>query len=836
MKKIFCFVCLLCVLATVTPVAFSEPIINYSSTDSVQSELSNPGMNYSTADTGYEPGHKATDMTLMVYMCGSNMEGTGKKGDGDFFASADIYEIRDSGVNTDKVNVLLYTGGCGKWGAPEILDYSCGIYQIVDGQIRLLANDGKLYNMGDPSTLSGFLQYGFETFPAEHYALILWDHGGGALGEICHDVNFLVEDSNFDGLTMEELNTAFVDSPFADVKLDWIGFDACLMSAFETAMAVAPYAQYMIASEETESYEGWDYQFLNDMEKDENPAETGERIVEYYYATMSEKHPEHNNTLSCVNLTGIRNVFQTMDNYFRDISVQYPENYSELFRIRKGNIVAYGSDKGYDLVDLGIMIETFESSGIGDKEKAKAVEEAIGSVVEHNKAGKSSEKRDVPGGTGLSVYFPCDNIAAFPLRMMDYHRLGSAPEYTNFIESFGNILYKNNHMQDYQSEPSQGEQIVHHTSESSSLWNSLETNNTSMAKDNQTVFKLALSDEQLAEYYQARGLAFQQTEESGVFRLAAIEGKGRVEVKDDQTIEGEYTHVNLFVVEPETSPDSEMIPIPYMLRSDGLYEVEVMLANADGDRVPAHIVFARKVDTYEVLPETIEVYLYDSVLRGYTPRLSADLSDYTEVIFTVPEKRMKTDRNGVLLPFEYWGEDVKKHEISWKLNGEAKLSFVKDRLDMKTLYYAFEITDIFNNTYLSTPICMVGKNDAFRIEKYDNGREVGRLAFFSVDNLVIQNSGSNTVYVSVDITNLYDDEPIFAGINLVVNDQHYSDVEDEVHGSAASNGFRYQEKKNLHFRFNVEGGLDAIENISFDLLMGTVDGEVIYSTPVLITK
>ena len=834
MKRILCFFCLICVLVTVSPVAFSEPIINYISTDSVQLELSNPGINNSTSATGYEPDHKATDTTLMIYMCGSNMEGTGKRGDGDFFASADIYEICASGVNTDKVNVLLYAGGCSKWGAPEILDNSCGVYQIVNGQIHVLVNDGKLYNMGDPSTLSDFLRYGYEAFPAEHYALILWDHGGGALGEVCNDYNFLIGDESPDGLTMEELHTAFSQSPFADVKLDWIGFDACLMSAFETAMLVAPYAQYMIASEETEGCEGWDYRFLKDMEKDANPAETGERIVEYYYATMSEKHPDQNNTMSCVNLTGIISVFQTMDNYFRDISVQYPKNYSELFRIRKGNIVAYGIRSGCDLVDLGVMIENFESSGIGDKEKAKAVKEAIGSVVKHNKAGRSSEKRDISGGTGLSVYFPCDNIAAFPLRMMDYQKLGSSPEYTSFIESFGDILYKNNHMQDYQIEPWQGEQIDHHTSESNSLWSDLEPNVVKGARDNKSVFKLALSREQWEEYFRARGFAFQKIEDSGAFRLAAIGDRGTIEKKDDQTIQGEYTHVNLFVYDPKADSGSEMIPIPYKIRSDGLYEVEAELVKADGDRFSAILVFERKIETYEVSPESVEVYLYDSVLDGYSPRLSADLSDYTEVIFTVPEKRMKTDKNGVLLPFEYW-DDVDKHEISWTLNGETKLSFLKDRLDMRSLYYAFEITDIFNNIYLSKPVCMVDKGIIFKLEKYDDGREAGRPAFFSLDNPQAQKSGDNAAYFSVDITSLTEGEPYFVARNFTVNGQSYDSIKKRVNGSN-STGFQYQEKRSLTFLIDIEGGLDAIETVSFDLLVVSTEGEELYTTPVLISR
>ena len=113
----------------------------------------------------------------------------------------------------------------------------------------------------------------------------------------------------------------------------------------------------------------------------------------------------------------------------------------------------------------------------------------------------------------------------------------------------------------------------------------------------------------------------------------------------------------------------------------------------------------------------------------------------------------------------------------------------------------------------------------------DDGREIGRPAFFTLDDVRIQNSGSNAAYFSVVITNLTDSEPIYAAFNLNVNGQYY-DLADEVHGSAASMGFLNQESKPLSFLIDIEGGKDAIKTVCFDLLVGSTDGEVLYSTPV----
>ena len=45
------------------------------------------------------------------------------------------------------------------------------------------------------------------------------------------------------------MKKAFED---VDVHFDFVGFDACFMSTFETAYMLAPFADHLIASEELE--------------------------------------------------------------------------------------------------------------------------------------------------------------------------------------------------------------------------------------------------------------------------------------------------------------------------------------------------------------------------------------------------------------------------------------------------------------------------------------------------------------------------------------------------------------------------------------------------------
>ena len=118
-------------------------------------------------------------LTLMVYMCGSNLES------GSGAASADLMEMASSGYDVRSMNVLVMTGGTDYWSIGLPTDSLC-IYQPGRGSMRMLeAYEGE--SMGTPGPLAELLNFGYMNYPAEKYALILWDHGGGPLEGVCLD-------------------------------------------------------------------------------------------------------------------------------------------------------------------------------------------------------------------------------------------------------------------------------------------------------------------------------------------------------------------------------------------------------------------------------------------------------------------------------------------------------------------------------------------------------------------------------------------------------------------------------------------------------------------------
>ena len=231
---------------------------------------------------GELPVQEAKEYTLMVYMIGSNLES--KLGS----ASADIEEMEESGLDYQKANLILYTGGSARWFSDVPCDRNCVIDMSREGEDRVVASTAKNADMGAFETLAAFVNFCTEKYPAEHYGLILWDHGGGPLWGYGADELF-----QGDGLLLSEMQLAMERTVFSGSrKLDFVGFDACLMGNLETMAVWEPYAEYYVGSEELEPGDGWDYHFLKALnQKSKDPVKVTTAIVQafenYYKANKT---------------------------------------------------------------------------------------------------------------------------------------------------------------------------------------------------------------------------------------------------------------------------------------------------------------------------------------------------------------------------------------------------------------------------------------------------------------------------------------------------------------------------------------------------------------------
>ena len=196
--------------------------------------------------------------TIMIYMCGADLESENG------FATSDLDEIKKVSNQPSDVNVVIETGGANSWSNTQNGCIDASKLSRFHLRNKAFVSDSKITyaSMGLSSTLQSFIEWGVETYPAEKYGIIFWNHGGGQRG-VCYD-----ERKNDDSLTDNEVVSAVknAQNSTGSGKMEFIGYDACLMQLMEIADFNAPYFNYQVASEESEAGYGWDYDtWLDDV-------------------------------------------------------------------------------------------------------------------------------------------------------------------------------------------------------------------------------------------------------------------------------------------------------------------------------------------------------------------------------------------------------------------------------------------------------------------------------------------------------------------------------------------------------------------------------------------
>ena len=357
-------------------------------------------------------------VTMMVYMCGTDLES--KYGMG----TADLQEMMAATLS-GKVNILVYTGGCKQWKNTIVSNSVNEIYKIENGGVRRLAQDKSAPAMTDPATLTGFIRYCVQNYPANRNMLIFWDHGGGSLSGYGYDE----KNSRAGSMTLSGINQALSD---AGVTFDFIGFDACLMATLENALMLTNYADYLIASEETEPGVGWYYtNWLTKLSQNTSMStlEIGKNIVDDFVSVCAQKCAGQDTTLSVIDLAELE---ATVPAKFKDFAVDTSEmlqgsEYKEVSGARS-NTREFAASSKIDQVDLVHL-----ATNLGSTE-SKALADALLSAVKYNKTSNT-----VSNAYGVSIYFPYQKTSGVSTAAAQYDAIGLDDEYTACIRRFASM-------------------------------------------------------------------------------------------------------------------------------------------------------------------------------------------------------------------------------------------------------------------------------------------------------------------------------------------------------------------------------------------------------------
>lgn len=371
--------------------------------------------------------------TVLIYMVGSDLE---SKGDA---ASNDLAEMMKVGSDNN-LNIIVETGGANKDGWKTVKRYL-----IHNGSKELITDLGNK-NMGLSETLRDFLDWGMKTYSTDKYSLVFWDHGGGAVGNDGATVGL---DENFsDALSLPEIKQALTSATQTNNKLfDFVGFDTCLMATLETASTIAPFANYMVASEETEPSSGWDYtSWLGAIKTDPTltTLNISKKIVDSYFASFATGSEEAQgitltaiqlNKVSAVN-TQLATLAQKLGNNLNSA----PDSVRlDVARSRERS-ESYGKQHGDDsgMVDLNDLSSKLPNSYQSEVTKLQT---ALTDAIAYSKRGSAR-----PNANGLSIYLPSkDSIkTGLTSAIAAYKQIGFGADWVNVVDKYSTLADADN--------------------------------------------------------------------------------------------------------------------------------------------------------------------------------------------------------------------------------------------------------------------------------------------------------------------------------------------------------------------------------------------------------
>ncbi len=302
-------------------------------------------------------------------------------------------------------------------------------------------------DMGNKDTLIDFATWAMRSYPAEHYVLILSDHGAGWDGGWSDD-----DPVGGSKLSMQNIDEA-LGTILADTGVDvfeMVGFDACLMGQLEVMSVIAPHAKYAVGSEETEPSLGWAYaKFLQAL--NENTAmtgrELGQAIVDSYIeqdiritddqarslfaggdftADSVAAELTKGVTLTAVDLGAVQDLNAAVNELAVALTSVDQEMVAEARAYAQSYTSIWGDEVPPSYIDLGHFVDLLLASidDPGVVQAAQQVQSTLTQAVITEKHG--SEKS---GSTGFTIFFPNSELYQITFD-------GSDTQYTSSVGRF----------------------------------------------------------------------------------------------------------------------------------------------------------------------------------------------------------------------------------------------------------------------------------------------------------------------------------------------------------------------------------------------------------------
>ena len=359
------------------------------------------------------------EWNVLLYLCGTDLETNGG------CATKSLTDIAST-LPQEGVNFLIETGGAKAWDPYDELDFEIANDKLQrwaygeDGFV--LVDEADEACMSDNRTLTDFIRWAGENYSAKKNMLILWDHGGGSCSGLICDENY-----DFPIMPVYMMEEAIREG---GTHFDLVLTDTCLMASLETCQALAPYADYLAASEEimdgdSTNYSSW-VQYLYDR-PDCSAVQLGKRIcdsTQQYYTDKDRSDAESFFTMSLIDLSKTDAVAEAFNRFMHEAAglVGDPGAFYE-YAYQTHYAENYFLATMFDLFDLS---QRAEKAGIS-KEITHALQDAVEDAVLYNLRSDNHMHSH-----GLSVFYPMRNTKN---DLDHFARTCKNPEHLAFLDS-----------------------------------------------------------------------------------------------------------------------------------------------------------------------------------------------------------------------------------------------------------------------------------------------------------------------------------------------------------------------------------------------------------------
>ena len=356
-------------------------------TATITARLTNLTSIYATCNVTIVEQQK-DDHTVLIYMCGADLESESG------LATSDIQEILTVSGQPDDVNIVIETGGASSWSSTYGISSSKLERWHVENKQLVKDSSLSYTSMGLSSTLQSFIEYGLNNYPADRTGLIFWNHGGAMRG-VCYD-----EKKSDDSLLTNEVSSAvsgaLSNCGMSGQKLEWVGYDACLMQVQDIASINSDYFNYMVASEESEAGEGWDYDtWVDDLYAKKSSSTIFKAIVDGFIKDNGGVNSSSNDqTLSYLNLSYMPAYITAWNNMATQLGTKLTSSNKSSFNTLVKSVKYYADSDYtyYGIFDAKDFINKLAANSTFNPGSTytNAVLTAFANLVEYSSCGKGA--------------------------------------------------------------------------------------------------------------------------------------------------------------------------------------------------------------------------------------------------------------------------------------------------------------------------------------------------------------------------------------------------------------------------------------------------------------